>query len=175
MNASATSHDDNGVCGSDSDSNPDDSPDYYQPISTADDSGAEDSDNDGGGGGGGEFSVEYSNSNFHQLPNGWMQNGVQSLDISDGDGGDGADEEDKEEEATESERAAIDRAYREDETRRNAPLPAENAVRVMEAMRRISFGGGAPDWAGQISEDQWIDRLRGLRRPSSSASAPIDN
>lgn len=172
MNASATSHDENGVCGSDSDSNPDDSLDYYQPISTADNSGGEDSDNDGGGGG--EFSVEFPNSNFHQLPNGWIQNGVSSLDISDGDDGDGDDEEDKEEEAVESE-SAIDRAYREDETRRNAPLPAENAVRVMEAMRRISFGGGAPDWAGQISEDQWIDRLRGLRPPSSSASATIDN
>lgn len=167
MNASATSHEENGVCGSDSDSNPDDSLDYYQPISIADNSGGEDSDNDGERGG--EFSVEFPNSNFHQLPNGWIQNGVSSLDISDGD-----DEEDKEEEAVESE-SAIDRAYREDETRRNAPLPVENAVRVMEAMRRISFGGGAPDWAGQISEDQWIDRLRGMRRPSSSASAPIDN
>ncbi|KAL0378679.1 UNVERIFIED_CONTAM: hypothetical protein Sradi_3173400 [Sesamum radiatum] len=53
---------------------------------------------------------------------------------------------------------AIERSFREDERRRNAPLTAENAVRLMEAMRGISLGGGAPDWAGQVPEDQWIDR-----------------
>ncbi|KAH6814504.1 hypothetical protein C2S51_023522 [Perilla frutescens var. frutescens] len=162
MNASsaATSHEDNGICGSDSDSNPDDSADYYQPISTGEDS------DDGGG----DSSVQDPNTNFHQLPNGSMENGVSSLDISDDD----EDEEKEFEEATESERA-IERAFRDDEARRNAPLTAENSDRVMEAMRRISFGGGAPDWAGQIPEDQWIDRLRSSTRQSSATSAAIDH
>ncbi|XP_047954773.1 uncharacterized protein LOC125200960 [Salvia hispanica] len=166
MNASADSHEDNGVCGSDSDSNADDSSDYYQPISSVD-NGAEDSDDTAGEG---DLSDRDPNSTFHQLPNGWLENGVSSLDISDDD-----DDAEKEvEEATESERA-IERAFREDEARRNAPLTAENTGRVMDAMRQISFGGGAPDWAGQIPEDQWIDRLRRLRPPSSAASAPIDH
>lgn len=168
MNAVASSAEDNGVCGSDSDSNSDDSPDYYQPISTVDGGGGEDEDE------GGDFSDQDPNPNFHHLRNGWVENGVSSLDIRDDDH---EDEEEEEEEATESERAT-ERAFREDERRRNAPLTAENAVRVMEAMRRISFGGGAPDWAGQVPEDQWVDRLRRLRRPSSAAtagSAAIDN
>ncbi|KAI3461683.1 hypothetical protein Pfo_018346, partial [Paulownia fortunei] len=166
-----TSAVDNGVCGSDSDSTSDDSPEYYQPISTV----------DSGGGGGieeeddeGDFSDQDLNHNFHQLPNGWVvENGISSLDLS--DEYDKDEDEEEEEEATESERA-IERAFREDERRRNAPLTAENAVRVMEAMRGVSFGGGAPDWTGEVPEDQWIDRLRRLRRPSSAApAAPATN
>ncbi|KAG6401372.1 hypothetical protein SASPL_138226 [Salvia splendens] len=159
MNASADSHEDNGICGSDSDSTADDSSDYYQPISSVD-NGGEDSDDSGA-----DLSDRDPNSTFHPLPNDWVENGVSSLDRSDDDA------EKEVEEATESERA-IERAFREDEARRNAPLTAENTGRVMDAMRQISFGGGAPDWACQIPEDQWIDRLRRLRPPSS---APIDH
>ncbi|XP_057774778.1 uncharacterized protein LOC130993758 [Salvia miltiorrhiza] len=169
MNASATLQEDNGICGSDSDSNPDDSTDYYQPISSVDHNGGEDSDD----GGGGDFSDQDPNSTFHQQPNGWVENGVSSLDIISDEDAD-EDVEKEVEEATESERA-IERAFREDEARRNAPLTAENSGRVMDAMRRISFGGGAPDWTGQIPEDQWIDRLRRLRPPSSATSAPFDH
>lgn len=160
MNAVATSAAENGLCESDSDSNSDDSPEYYQPLSTTGENEEEEE---------GDVSDQDPNHNFHRLPNGWVENGVESLDLSDKD-------DEGEEEAMESERA-IERAFREDERRRNAPLPAENAVRVMEAMRGFSLGGGgaAPDWAAQVSEDQWIDRLLRLRRPSSStASAATD-
>ncbi|KAK4427453.1 hypothetical protein Salat_1514200 [Sesamum alatum] len=163
MNAVTNSDPDNGVCGSDSDANSDDSPEYYQPISTVG-SGDEDEDHDGDG----VFPDQDPNRNFYHLPNGWVENGISSLDLSDKDHE--SEEEEEEEEVMESERA-IERAFGEDERRRNAPLTAENAVRVMEAMRGISFGGGAPDWAGQVPEDEWIDRLRRLRRPSSAASA----
>ncbi|KAL0378601.1 UNVERIFIED_CONTAM: hypothetical protein Sradi_3165600 [Sesamum radiatum] len=159
MNAVTTS--------SDPDANSDDSPKYYQPISTVD-SGGEDEDH----GRDRVLSDQDPNPNFYHLPNGWgwVENGVSSLDLSDKDHESDEEEEEEEEEAMESERA-IERAFREDERRRNAPLTAENAVRLMEAMRGISFGGGAPDWAGQVPEDQWIDRLRRLRRPSAAASA----
>lgn len=69
---------------------------------------------------------------------------------------------------------AIRRAFREDESRRNAPLTAENAMRVREAMRGVSFAGLAPDWAHQVPEDQWIDRLRRLRQPQPQP-APVQN
>ncbi|KAL8027047.1 hypothetical protein ABFS82_14G067500 [Erythranthe guttata] len=154
MNAAAASEAHNGAYESDSESNSDDSSEYYQPISTAD----------------GEDDEETNASD--RLPNGWVENGLSSLDLT--------DEEDEEEEATESE-SAIERAFREDERRRSAPLTEENAVRVMDAMRGISFGGSgggggaaAPDWAGQVPDDQWIDRLMRLRRPSSSSSAATD-
>lgn len=65
---------------------------------------------------------------------------------------------------------AIQRAFIEDENRRNAPLPAENATRVMEAMRGISFTGLAPDWSGRVGEDTWINQLRNIRRQSVSSS-----
>ncbi|KAK6145234.1 hypothetical protein DH2020_022054 [Rehmannia glutinosa] len=161
MNAVATSAEDNGVCGSDSDTNSDDLQEYYQPISTVDNGGGEDEDEDEDEEG--DFSDQNPSHNFHQLPNGWAENGVSSLDLSD-------DGEEEEELATESE-SAIERAFREDERRRNAPLPGENAIRVMEAMRRVSFGGSAPDWAGQVPDNQWIDRLRRMRRPTSGVSA----
>ncbi|KAK6163281.1 hypothetical protein DH2020_000145 [Rehmannia glutinosa] len=156
------------ICGSSSSFDSDDLPEYYQPISTVDNGGSgEDEDEDEEG----DFSDQNPSHNFHQLPNGWTENGVSSLDLIDED-------EEEEEMATESE-SAIERAFREDERRRNAPLPAENAVRVMEAMRRVSFGGSAPDWAGQVPDDQWIDRLRRMRRPTSgvvtAASATTDH
>ncbi|KAL7081960.1 hypothetical protein ACP275_14G071100 [Erythranthe tilingii] len=159
MNAAAASEAHNGAYESDSESNSDDSSEYYQPISTADGEDEEET----------NASDQDPNLNFHRLPNGWVENGLSSLDLTN-------EEEEDEEEATESE-SAIERAFREDERRRSAPLTEENAVRVMDAMRRISFGGGggggaaaAPDWAGQVSDDQWIDRLMRLRRPSSSAA-----
>ncbi|XP_057811878.1 uncharacterized protein LOC131026125 [Salvia miltiorrhiza] len=84
-------------------------------------------------GGGGDFSDQDPNSTFHQQPNGWVENGVSSLDIISDEDAD-EDVEKEVEEATESERA-IERAFREDEARRNAPLTAENSGRVMDAIR----------------------------------------
>ncbi|EFH68633.1 predicted protein [Arabidopsis lyrata subsp. lyrata] len=72
-------------------------------------------------------------------------------------------EDGESEEETETE---IRRAFEEDERRRRSPLVAENAVRVMEAMRAISFPGTAPDWASDVNEDRWIDQLRRLRSTS---------
>ncbi|XP_073270957.1 uncharacterized protein [Primulina huaijiensis] len=155
--------------GSSSDTNPDDSPEYYQPISSVDE---------------GELSDEDQNSDdeinghqeldFHNLANGYaesncLENGVSSLDLSD-EAREYDDEDEEEEEAvTESERA-IERAFREDERRRRAPLTADNAGRVIEAMREVSFGGPPPDWAGRVPEDQWVGRLRRLtRQPSAPA------
>ncbi|EEF36033.1 conserved hypothetical protein [Ricinus communis] len=74
------------------------------------------------------------------------------------------EEEDEEEERVrEASESAILRAFREDENRRNAPLSQENATRVIEAMRGISFSDYTPDWAGRVPQDQWIHRLRALR------------
>ncbi|CAA0842365.1 Unknown protein [Striga hermonthica] len=155
MNAVATFSHENGICGSDSDSNSDGTPEYYQPISTVNNGGEQEYEDEDG-----ELSDQDQIHHFHRLPN-----GLSSLDLS--------DDEDEEEAAaaSESERA-IERAFREDERRRNAPLTAENAVRVMEAMRGISFGAVSPDWAAQIPEDQWTERLRRLRGPSATTSAP---
>ena len=60
------------------------------------------------------------------------------------------EEEEEEERMIEASESAIRRAFSEDENRRNAPLSAENAVRVMEAMRGVSFGGTVPAWAAQF-------------------------
>ncbi|XP_022861923.1 uncharacterized protein LOC111382244 [Olea europaea var. sylvestris] len=156
---------------SDSDTNSDEAFDYYQPISTVtagDDDGAlsdQNSDDD-------EVNNHYSN--FHPLSNGYasghcMGNGFSSLDLSDED-----EEEERSRETSESERA-IERAFREDERRRQAPLTSENASRVMEAMRGVSFGGFTPDWAGRIPEDRWIDQLRRLRQsPSTGTGTDTD-
>ncbi|KAG5549718.1 hypothetical protein RHGRI_014875 [Rhododendron griersonianum] len=141
--------------GSDSDSNADELPEYYQPISSGEDvSDPADSDHDDSG--------------FHRLANGYAQglgNEICSIDLSDGEE-EGQNNEGKggeEEAASESE---IVRAFREDESRRNAPLPPEAAARVVEAMRGVSFSGLAPDWANQVPENQWINQLRGLRNNS---------
>lgn len=161
------------AAGSDSDSNPDDSPEYYEPISsTADDDDVHISD---------QIPNHVQNSDdeecdessyFHRLPNGYancVENGISSLDLSDEDG-EYKSEVEEEVEAEEERIRAVRRAFREDESRRNTPLTAENATRVMEAMRRISFGGVAPDWTSQVPEDQWIDHLQRLRRPPATTS-----
>ncbi|CAN4085400.1 unnamed protein product [Withania somnifera] len=143
------------AAGSQSDSNSDDSTEYYQPISsTIDDADVQISDDE---------ECDES-SDFHRLPNGYancVENGVSSLDLSD-------DEE--EERIRAASDTAVRRAFREDESRRNSPLTAENATRVMEAMRRVSFGGVAPDWTSQVPEDQWIEHLQRLRTPPATTS-----
>ncbi|XP_060204241.1 uncharacterized protein LOC132632358 [Lycium barbarum] len=159
MNAQLNSIQEN-AAGSDSDSNPDDSPEYYQPISsTPDDDQNSDDDEEC-----------HESSNFHRLPNGYancVENGIPSLDLSDVD-----DEvEEEEEEIIAASDTAVRRAFREDESRRNSPLTEENATRVMEAMRRVSFGGVAPDWTSQLPEDQWIDHLRRLRTPPPTTAS----
>lgn len=67
--------------------------------------------------------------------------------------------------------ASISRAFREDESRRNAPLTAENASRVMDAMRGVRFPGSAPEWADEVAEDRWIDRLRRLRGENTATTS----
>uniref|UniRef100_A0A2P2IMY3 Uncharacterized protein MANES_18G142700 n=1 Tax=Rhizophora mucronata TaxID=61149 RepID=A0A2P2IMY3_RHIMU len=153
--------------GSDSDSNPDDTPEYYQPISAVDVDGDGDEDSD-------RANSDEEHLSYHAH---LTQNGFSSLHL-DGDsegkssGDDDEDEdEDYEERPREASDSAISRAFREDESRRNAPLTAENAMRVMEAMRGVSFRGLAPDWAGRIPEEQWIDRVRRLQQPRRPASA----
>lgn len=144
----------------------DDSPEYYQPISAEVDDGEN------------LNSDDYENSEQfdpqHSLPNGYasyMENGVLSLDLSDEEGNNVEEEEERMREESDM---AIRRAFREDENRRNAPLTPENSIRVIEAMREISFAGLAPDWASQIPEDQWINQLRGLRRSSQASSSVQD-
>ncbi|KAL2639089.1 hypothetical protein GLYMA_06G163400v4 [Glycine max] len=50
----------------------------------------------------------------------------------------------------------------------NAPLTAENAMRVMETLRSVSFAGVASYWATRDPDDRWIDQLRKLRQSSSN-------
>lgn len=126
-------------------------PEYYQPISAG---GVDDEDLSD------QNSDDDRDSNFHRLPNGYVENGISSLDLSDEE----EDEDEEEERIREASDSAMIRAFREDESRRNAPLPAENAVRVLEAMRGISFVGSAPDWADRVPEDRLIDQVRRLRR-----------
>lgn len=164
---------DYGDVGSDSDSFEEDSPEYYQPISAEVDDGELEFSN-------GENSNSDDNENSeqfdpqHSLPNGYaryMENGVLSLDLSDDEDNNVEEEEERTREESDM---AIRRAFREDESRRNAPLTPENSIRVIEAMREISFGGLAPEWASQIPEDQWINQLRGLRQSSQASSAVQD-
>lgn len=134
-------------------------PEYYQPISAVDDDG---------GSSDGENGVE-----IRHLPNGYVghggvENGVASLNLNDGAEQKSSDEEEEEEEEDRRMREEFEREVRrtlgEDESRRNAPLSEENASRVMEAMRGVNFLGLPPDWASQISEENWIERLRRLRQ-----------
>ncbi|KAL6979033.1 hypothetical protein U1Q18_020698 [Sarracenia purpurea var. burkii] len=154
--------------GSDSDANDDDFPEYYQPISAGDDHDEDVSDPTSSDGN------SDDESEFPRLANGYADrigNGISSVALSD-------DEERKsneeEEEAGEEEgtRVASDsamlRPFREDESRRNAPLTPEAATRVMEAMRGVSFNGFTPIWAHQVPEDQWINQLRRLRQPQDT-------
>ncbi|XP_044469675.1 clumping factor A isoform X2 [Mangifera indica] len=133
--------------GSDSETNTDDTPEYYQPISAVDDS---DSDSD---------------SSIHSLPNGYYvnvtENGVSRMDLNEEKSG---SEDDEEERMREESETAIVRAFREDENRRNAPLSEENATRIMEAMRGVSLGGLAPDWINRVPEHRWMDQLRRIRQ-----------
>ncbi|KAK9054846.1 hypothetical protein SSX86_025925 [Deinandra increscens subsp. villosa] len=144
--------------GSDTDTISDESPEYYEPISNGaiedDDSSDQNSDDD-------------HEPNFHRLLNGdvrCVENGINYLDLSNEE-----DEEDEEQE--QRTREAVQRAFREDENRRRAPLTQENTNRVMEAMRGISFGGSAPDWANSVPEDRWIDQLASIRQPPSSTTS----
>ncbi|KAK7305473.1 hypothetical protein VNO77_43379 [Canavalia gladiata] len=143
--------------GSDSDANSDDAPEYYEPISVANEDSSSDE----------EHGVE-----FRQLPNGYgvhgvAENGISSLDLNE-KSSDEEEEEKEEERRMEEFERAFRRAMSADENRRNAPLTAENATRVMEAMRGVSFAGVAPDWAAQVPEDRWIDQLRSMRRSSNT-------
>lgn len=119
-------------------SDTDELPEYYEPISNVDEQ-EDSSDND----------------NDQDLVNGCLENGISYLDLNN----------QQEEEEEERMREAVQRAFREDESRRRAPLTPENTVRVMEAMRGISLPGLAPDWA---AGDRWMDELARIRRPASS-------
>ncbi|XP_004500317.1 uncharacterized protein [Cicer arietinum] len=154
MNSAAIDSIEENGQGSDSDTNSDDTPEYYQPISAVDDDGSSD----------GEHGME-----FQQLPNGYRvhsgsENGISMLDLNDGVEQKSSDEEEEEERSREEFEDEIRRALREDENRRNAPLTAENATRVMEAMRDVSFVGEVPQWVSQVSEDRWIDQIRRRRQ-----------
>ncbi|KAI8015869.1 hypothetical protein LOK49_LG05G01477 [Camellia lanceoleosa] len=148
--------------GSDSDTdintNTDDSPQFYQPISDVSDPANSDGDSD-------------ADSIFPHLANGYansIENGISSIDLSDDEDTKSNAEDDDDERMREVTDSAIQRAFREDESRRNAPLTAETATRVMEAMRGVSFGGFAPDWANRVPEDQWINQIRRLRPPETT-------
>lgn len=160
-----------GANGSDSETNSDETPEHYQPISAVGYDDDEDSDRG-----------SLDEDGHHGLANGAYytrseevaENGIASLQVNDN-----VEEKSSEDEAEEEVREAPDseilRAFRDDESRRNAPLTPENATRVMEAMRGVSFGGVTPDWAGQVPEDQWLDRLRRLRQPPQRTSTSLQN
>ncbi|KAK1265486.1 hypothetical protein QJS04_geneDACA010672 [Acorus gramineus] len=143
----------------DNDDSPSDSDDAaslddYRPISPSDDSDAESEPNDA------PIEpvylrhpVENHNPSLPPAENGHPFGGD--------DGGEDLDEE--EEEMARRREEEVERAFREDESRRNAPLTAENASRIVDAMRGVSFGGIAPDWVDRMPEDRLIDRLRRLR------------
>ncbi|XP_057954256.1 nuclear polyadenylated RNA-binding protein 3 [Malania oleifera] len=153
--------------GSDSDSNTDESPEFYEPISVIDvddDDDDEDSDRVNS-----DEDHQHLASNFHTFPNGYArgaENRISALDLNDGE-----EEDEEEERMREASDSAIRRAFREDESRRNAPLTPENAERVREAMRGVVFPVElCPEWARQVPEDRWVDRLRRLRQPPHSAT-----
>ncbi|KAL5580636.1 hypothetical protein UlMin_013078 [Ulmus minor] len=156
---------------SDSDTNLDDdndAPEYYQPISGDDD----DEDSDRISDSVDEHRHENGSRNdagecrSHRETNGfYAENGVSSLRLDDDAEINRSRSEDEEGEEEVGSDSAVVRAFTEDENRRNAPLTPENATRVMEAMRGISFGGVAPDWAERVPENNWIDHLRTLRQP----------
>lgn len=140
--------------------------DYYQPISAVDD---DDSEEDGFPNGDSTPSGPAADLHGQDLCNGYPEGG---MDLKEEDNGSSTEEEEEERAASES---AMWRAFREDENRRNSPLPRENATRIMDAMRGISLQGFTPDWANRVSEPRWIDTLARLRRqpppPPSSATA----
>lgn len=168
------------VNGSDSDTNldEDDEPEYYQPISAVDDddetSGRINDTGDEDHRENGDIHSERLSNGYHVIR---AETGMSSLHLHEDlernkSSSEDEDEEEEEEEAVRmgvTSDSAITRAFREDENRRNAPLTPENASRVMEAMRGISFTGLAPDWADQIPEHRWIDQLRRTRQPPPQA------
>ncbi|KAF8079892.1 hypothetical protein N665_0994s0017 [Sinapis alba] len=149
--------------GSDSDSNSvEESQDYYEPISAVDLDGGGDNDDEGGEDNyfpiiGDGFSNGLSNGHC-MIPE--AVDGISSVSINEHAE---AKSDDTEEDVTVTPDLEIRTAFEEDERRRRSPLLVENAARVMEAMRAISFPGTAPDWA---SEDRWVDQLRRLRSTS---------
>ncbi|KAE8722759.1 hypothetical protein F3Y22_tig00013680pilonHSYRG00046 [Hibiscus syriacus] len=150
---------------SDSDTNHNDAPEYYQPISAVDDDD-DDADQE-------DLDDQVNSDEEHQhrnLSNGYinrLENGISFLHVGTVDAEQDEEEEIRRREASDT---AIRRAFREEESRRNAPLTPENAMRVREAMRGVSFAGLTPDWSNQIPEDRWIDQLRGLRQPQRPSS-----
>ncbi|GJN18615.1 hypothetical protein PR202_gb05791 [Eleusine coracana subsp. coracana] len=133
-----------------SDSDGDLEADYYHPISSAGADSESESDADP------DAAVPH-----HRLHE--THNGMAALDLTSDDRGEESDEEDQEEEGVTPGEAAAARAFSEDEQRRSAPLPAGAAARIVDAMRGVEFPGAPPPWAGDVSEDQWVDRLRSLR------------
>ncbi|KAG2320197.1 hypothetical protein Bca52824_013410 [Brassica carinata] len=152
--------------GSDSDSNSvEESQDYYEPISAVDLDGGNEDDEDeednylpiNGDG----FSSNGLSNGHCTIPE--AVDGISSISMN------AEAKSDTEEEETETVTppdSEIRTAFDEEERRRRSPLLVENAARVMEAMRAISFPGTAPDWASDVNEDRWVDQLRRLRSTS---------
>ncbi|XP_074268141.1 uncharacterized protein LOC141591637 [Silene latifolia] len=147
MNAASISNPDiieNGE-DSDSDTNSEGIPDYYQPI--------------------GSYNGDDNEGVDVGLPNGHHHPALAGACVEDSIEDDDDEQEDEEETRRVESELAARRAFEEDESRRNAPLPNENITRVMEAMRGVSVSGFAPDWA---HEDRWLDDLHRLRHSSRS-------
>ncbi|CAH8354454.1 unnamed protein product [Eruca vesicaria subsp. sativa] len=153
---------------SDSDSNSveESQEDYYEPISAVDLDGGNDDV---------EEEDSYLSINGDGVSNGLSNghcmipeavDGISSVSIN-GNAEAKSDTEEETETVTVTPDLEIRTAFEEDERRRRSPLLVENAARVMEAMRDISFPGTAPDWASDVNEDRWIDQLRRLRSTSS--------
>ncbi|XP_050126621.1 uncharacterized protein LOC126603720 [Malus sylvestris] len=157
--------------GSDSDTNIDDDDasaiEFYQPVSAVDSEDDEDQI-------GNDAVLIHSQLHSNGVTVNQVDGGISSLQLNNDVGrndrlnksrdNEAEAKEVEEEVASDSE---IIRAFREDENRINAPLTAKNATRVREAMRGISFAEAPPHWAGLIPENNWMDRLRGLRQSSS--------
>ncbi|KAG0499002.1 hypothetical protein HPP92_003693 [Vanilla planifolia] len=131
---------------------------YYSPISSGD---SQDAEQLGGNSyfvsNGGNHSLDPNTCSNH-LP----ENSIAALDLYDYASNDGSDEEDDDAIARERE-SSILRAFREDDSRRTAPLPPGNAARILSAMRGVTFPGYTPEWADRVPEDRWVDHLRRLR------------
>ncbi|CAF2105595.1 unnamed protein product [Brassica napus] len=154
----------NNNAGSDSDSNSvEEWQDYYEPISAVDLDGGDNNDE--------ESYLPINGDKFSNgLSNGHCMiqeavDGVSSISIN-GNAEAKSDTEEETETETVTPDSEIRTAFEEDERRRRSPLLVENAARVMEAMRAISFPGTAPDWASDVNEDRWVDQLRRLRSTS---------
>ncbi|XP_020578825.1 uncharacterized protein LOC110023654 [Phalaenopsis equestris] len=102
---------------------------------------------------------------FHLI----VENSIAALDLNGYGRAVGSEEEEEETMARERE-ASILRAFRQDESRRTAPLPLESAARIVSVMREVSFPDYAPEWVNQVPEECWLDHLRRLRGQSASQS-----